>query len=424
MPLSTNSPTKHGKRSAILGLVGVLLILVVFGAWFAAHRSRASKIDAQASMSTMSGMSGPSPATSPSTTGPAAEPQIELAPDDLKKAQIRMAQAATGRVAASLRTPGIVKANEYNEVHVTPLVGGGGQAGSSRARRPCTAGTTAGSYLQRGSSRSGNRLHLRSGRLRGGPQKLERTQTLLKLGAASQQEEEEVAAAHAGHKAHVQASREKLELLGATDHQIATLQQAKLVNANLVVPAPISGVVLTRTANLGLVASPALELFTVADLSKVWILASVNEKDFASVRVGSPANITAPGYAGRIWKGRVVYIQPQVDPATRTAQARIEVANLDERLRLDMYVDVDFATDLSQGLVVPQSAVQAIGDKEFIFLPVEGSEGSFTIRQVRVSPAANGNSSVLSGLKVGDQVVTDGSFILKAEAVRQHPELQ
>lgn len=99
--------------------------------------------------------------------------------------------------------------------------------------------------------------------------------------------------------------------------------------------------------------------------------------------------------------------------------------NLDEKLRIDMYVDVDFATNSNlRGIVVPQSAVQAIGDKEFVFLPVKNSDGSFALRQVKVGAATDGNSSVLSGLQAGEQVVTDGSFILKAEAVRQHPELQ
>jgi multidrug efflux pump subunit AcrA (membrane-fusion protein) len=162
------------------------------------------------------------------------------------------------------------------------------------------------------------------------------------LGAASQQEEEEVAATHAAHESHVRAAREKLTLLGASDRQIAALQQAEQINPNLVVPAPISGVVLMRSANLGLVVNTAQELFTVVDLSTVWIMASVSEKDFASVRVGSPASLTAPAYPGRAWRGRVTYIQPQVDSTTRTAQAHIEVTNPGEDLRIDMYVDVEF----------------------------------------------------------------------------------
>jgi multidrug efflux pump subunit AcrA (membrane-fusion protein) len=112
-----------------------------------------------------------------------------------------------------------------------------------------------------------------------------------------------------------------------------------------------------------------------------------------------------------------------VDPATRTAQARIEVANPDESLRLDMYMDVEFMSASGKGLAVPESAVQAIGEKQYVFLPVKDSDGSFAVRQVKLGPASNGFYPVLDGLKLNDEVVREGSFILKAEAIRQHPEL-
>jgi multidrug efflux pump subunit AcrA (membrane-fusion protein) len=133
--------------------------------------------------------------------------------------------------------------------------------------------------------------------------------------------------------------------------------------------------------------------------------------------------VTAPAYPGRAWKGRVVYIQPQVDPTTRTAQARIEVANPDESLRLDMYMDVAFMSASGKGLTVPESAVQAIGEKQYVFLPVKDGDGSFAVRQVKLGTASNGFYPVPDELKLNDEVVNDGSFILKAEAIRQHPEL-
>ena len=108
---------------------------------------------------------------------------------------------------------------------------------------------------------------------------------------------------------------------------------------------------------------------------------------------------------------------------TRTAQARIEVANPGENLRIDMYVDVEFMSPGAPGPVVPEAAVQSIGERQFVFLPVKNNEGSFQLRVVRLGPAANGYYAVLEGLNTKEDVVTDGSFILKAEAIRQHPEL-
>ncbi len=406
-----------------IGYAAILATLVLAGLWLGTRHRDVAKPAQQDTMSSMSGMASPVSAPSADASGTSAELQIDLATDDLKKAQIRTARVTKGVTAAKLRVPGIVKPNEYREVHVTSLVGG------IVKQVPVVLGD----HVKRGQPLavifSGELAEAETqyvsylAELEAEHKKLVRTQNLVKLGAASQQEEEEVAAMHAAHESHVRAALEKLRLLGASDRQIAALKQAEQIDPNFVVPAPINGVVLTRAANLGLVVSTAQELFTVVDLSNVWVMASVNEKDFATVRVGSPASITASSYPGQVWKGRIAYIQPQVDPATRTAQARIEVTNPGELLRIEMYVDVEFASPSGTGPVVPEAAVQSIGDRQFVFLPIKDNAGSFQLRQVRLGPAANGYYSVVEGLKSDDEVVTAGSFILKAEAVRQHPEL-
>jgi len=404
-------------------LAAFLAGLVVAGVWVVTKRSHNTAPAPPDSMSAMGSMAMPPTSSPGAMPAVSTELQIDLAPDDLKKAQIRTVRVTNGATAATLRVPGIVKPNEYREVHVTPLVGGVVKEVpvvlGDHVKRGQPLAIIFSSELAEAETQYVSYL----AELDAEHKKLERTQHLVKLGAASQQEEEEVAATHAAHESHVRAALEKLKLLGASDRQIAALKQAEQINPNLVVPAPINGVVLTRNANLGLVANAAQELFTVADLSTIWIMASLNEKDFASVRVGSQANITAPSYPGRNWNGRVTYIQPLVDPTTRTAQARIEVANPSETLRIEMYVDVEFSAPSASGPVVPEAAVQSIGERHFVFLPVKNNEGSFMLREVRLGPAADGYYSVLEGLRLQEEVVTDGSFILKAEAVRQHPEL-
>ncbi len=406
-----------------LAITALLVVFALLGFWFLTLRSTTTRTGPQDSMSAMSGMASPVNAAPVDMSNTSVELQIDLAPDDLKKAQIRTARITNGVTPLKLRVPGIVKPNEYREVHVTPLVGGVIKEVpvvlGDHVKRGQSLAVIFSSELAEAETQYISYL----AELEAEHKKLERTRNLVKLGAVSQQEEEEVAATHAVHESHVRAAHEKLTLLGTSDRQIAALQQAEQINPNLVVPAPISGVVLTRSANLGLVVSTAQELFTVVDLSTVWTMASVNEKDFASVRVGAAANVTAPAYPGRVWKGRVTYIQPQVDPNTRTAQARIEVANPGENLRIDMYVDVEFMSPGAPGPVVPEAAVQSIGERQFVFLPVKNNEGSFQLRVVRLGPAANGYYAVLEGLNTKEDVVTDGSFILKAEAIRQHPEL-
>ncbi len=412
------------RRVMWIGPVVVLVLAISAGLWLGTQHSTRPKPRQHAPMSSMADMPSPSNNDSTDSTAANADLQVELGPDDLKKAQVQTVHVDMKESSGTLRVPGIVNPDEYREVHVTPLVGG------VIRQVPVVLGD----HVRRGQpmavifssdlADAETGYLVMSAELEADHKKLERTQHLVKLGAASQQEEDDVTADHAAHEAHVRAALAKLQLLGAGDRQIAALKQAEQVDANFSVPAPISGIVLTRTANPGLVTNMSQELFTVADLSTVWVMASINEKDFSTIHVGTTAAVTAPAYPGRVWKGRVVYIEPRVDPNTRTAQARIEVANPDESLRLDMYMDVALMSAGGKRLAVPESAVQAIGDKQYVFLPVSDGEGSFAVRQVRLGPSSNGFYPVLDGLRVNDEVVKDGSFILKAEAIRQHPELQ
>jgi RND family efflux transporter MFP subunit len=417
----TNSTPR--RRIIWIGLGTVTALAVAAWIWFGTQHTVKPKARQHAPMSSMADMPSSTNDDSTDSTAANAELQVELGPDDLKKAQLQTVHVGMGETASTLRVPGIVNPDEYREVHVTPLVGGIIKQVpvvlGDHVRRGQTLAVIFSSELADAETEYLAML----AELEADHKKLERTQNLLKLGAASQQEEEEVAASHAAHEAHVRAKLEKLRLLGANDRQIAALKQAEQIDANFSVPAPINGIVLTRTANLGLVTNMSQELFTVADLSTVWVMASINEKDFSTVHVGTTATVTTQAYPGRVWKGRVVYIQPQVDPNTRTAQARIEVANPGESLRLDMYMDVAFTAGSSKSLIVPEAAVQAIGEKQYVFLPVKDSDGSIAVRQVRLGPASNGYYPVLDGLKLNDEVVKEGSFILKAEAIRQHPEL-
>jgi cobalt-zinc-cadmium efflux system membrane fusion protein len=418
------SPTKGHKRrwSVLVGSGALLAILAITGFWFMQHGGGMKPVShAPASSPTAS---KPQPIVPSNEVTATTDPEINLTADDLKKAQIHTARVLKRATQTTIRVPGIVKPDEYREVHVTPIADGIVRQVPVVLGDHVRTGQPLAVIFSSELAEAETQYLAYVAELDAEHKKLQRTQNLVRLGAASRQEEEEVTATHAAHEAHVRAALERLRLLGAGEHQIAALKEAEQIDSNVTVPAPIDGIVLARTANLGLVVNKAQELFTVADLSTIWIMASLNEKDFASVQVGSAARITAPAYAGRVWSGRVTYIDPQVDPNTRTAQARIEVANPRESLRIQMYVDVEFTSQGVVGTAVPEAAVQSIGDRQFVFLPIKDNEGSFAMRVVRLGPAANGYYAVLDGLKPNDEVVTEGSFILKAEGVRQHPELQ
>jgi RND family efflux transporter MFP subunit len=253
-------------------------------------------------------------------------------------------------------------------------------------------------------------------------QKLRRTEQLVDIGAASRQEREEVVAAYASRATEVEAARQRLLLLGLTRKRVSSLSSPSQIVSDVVVPAPIDGVITGRSANLGQVVGMGEELFVVTDLSAVWVVGDLYEQDFQTVRVGSEATLTTPAYPDLTLRGRVTYIDPRVNPQTRTAKVRVEVPNPEGRLRLGMYVTMTFSTPSRERVVaVPHAAVQTIGGRQVVFVAVPDEEGNFIQRTVQLGPLAAESYTVLQGLQPGEVVVTEGSFFLRAESLRNAP---
>jgi RND family efflux transporter MFP subunit len=243
------------------------------------------------------------------------------------------------------------------------------------------------------------------------------------MGAASRQQMEEIEANHQVHTAHVEEARQRLLLLGLDERQVADVAAGRQASMNIAIPAPFDGVVTSRNVNLGQVVTSGQDLLTITDLSSVWIEANLLENDFGAVHVGSQATITTPAYPGREYRGVVSYFDPQVDPQTRTAKVRVALDNPGFALRLGMYMDVLFTSPAGAKVaVVPKQAIQSIGSTSVVFLPVEGESGRFLQRSVKIGDETSAGLSVLEGLKSGETVVTDGSFLLRSEALRQHAQ--
>lgn len=185
----------------------------------------------------------------------------------------------------------------------------------------------------------------------------------------------------------------------------------------------LSGVVVERNAMPGQVVGPSTNLFTVADLRRVWITVDVYESDIARVRQGVPALISPRGLLNETFRGRVTYAGGVVDTTSRTLKVRVEVDNTALRLRPGMYAQVRIegsgrASGLDAGVVVPQLAVQELNGKTVVFVPV-GPPGRFIARQVVLGPrVGSGLVSITTGLRQGDTVVTKGAFQLKAELTK------
>ena len=175
--------------------------------------------------------------------------------------------------------------------------------------------------------------------------------------------------------------------------------------------------VTARSVNVGEVVEANKELMRITDLSSVWVIAQVYEKDLGRFRVGGGASVTADAFPNRLFRGHVTYIDPQLDATTRTARVRVELSNPNRDLKIGMYVRVAFAaTGNSERTVpvVPTSAVQNMNGQQVVFVAI-ADPNVFELRPVRLGAESDGRYQVLEGVTVGDRVVTNGSFALRAE---------
>ena len=370
----------------------------------------------------LSGPAPAAPASTPAEAPPAAEVEVVLSPEAVARAGIKTAKAEVVESNVSVRVPGSAAPNAYREVKVTPIARGIVTKVHVELGMTVKRGTPLATLFSAELADAQTKYLSMTAMLEADHKKLQRVSRLVEIGAASRQELEEVTAIHASRATEVEAARQRLLLLGLTRDHIEVLTSPSLVVSEIVVPAPIDGVITGRLANLGQVVSMGQELFVVTDLSEVWVIGDLYEQDFQTVRVGSEASISTPAYPNLTLRGRVSYIDPRVDPQARTAKVRVEVPNPEGRLRLGMYVTISFATRSGERVVVvPRAAVQTIGDRHVVFVPVKGEEGKFVQRAVRIGRLAGEVYTILGGIKPGEVVVTEGSFFLRAESLRASP---
>jgi len=365
------------------------------------------------------GSDTPAPTTPAGPGDDSADVEVLLTSDAVGRLGIKTAKVGTTTPTASIELPGSVMANAYREVKVTPVAGGVVTKVQVELGATVKRGTPLVTLFSSELADAQMKYLSMLAAFEADHKKLDRTQQLVTIGAASRQELEEVTAQHAAHEADLEAARQRLVLLGLTPERLGGLKAPGQIASDILVPAPIDGVITARSVNLGQVAAVGQELFTVTDLSSVWIVGDLYEQDFRAVRVGSDAAVTTQAYPGLVTRGRVTYIDPRVDPQTRTAKVRVEVPNPAGRLRLGMFATMAFTTPRGEpAMMVPRAAVQTIGDRQVVFVAAPDEEGKFVARTVRLGSPVGAGYLVLAGLKLGDVVVTEGSFFLRAEALK------
>lgn len=246
-------------------------------------------------------------------------------------------------------------------------------------------------------------------------QTLDRKRTLASERIVALREVQEAEAAFTAADAEVRAATAAMQALGVSDDRVSSTEDSSL----FFVRSPIAGRVLERHAVLGQYAEPSAHLFTIADLSRVWVMAQVFERDAVNVSLESTAHVTLAALPGEEFDGRVALVGGQVDPGSRTVPIRIELANPSGALRPGMSASsrLEVMGQNRTILAVPAAALQRVGERWLAFIPKAQYE--YEMRPVGRGRDLGNDVEVVSGLKAGETVVVEGAFLLKAEAEKR-----
>jgi RND family efflux transporter MFP subunit len=221
----------------------------------------------------------------------------------------------------------------------------------------------------------------------------------------------------AGSQSLLAATRQRLEQWEVPASEIQKLESTGKVISDLTFNSPVTGYITERNALPNMYVQPETKLYTVADLSSVWVSAQIFQSDLGRIKPGDPASVTVDAYPGQTFNGRVRDILPQVDMNTRTARVRIALANPGLKLKPGMYVNVALQVPLGRQLVVPGSAVLHAGMRQLVF--VNGGEGVFQPREVQTSAQAGDKVIITKGLKAGERIVISAGFLIDSESQLQ-----
>lgn len=383
------------------------------------------------------------------TGGPAAEPVVEEHADELpagivevpeaaqKNAAIEVNKVATTRLPGTLEVTGIVTPDESRVVHVRPLAKGvvekiGVSLGSRvSAGQPLLTydnielGQLVGEFLTEQSALRQSQTDREVKRTA-----LERAEALIKIEAIAQQELDlrraefrNSEAAVASAEARVSRVEEQLHRFGLSDQDLRALrpdasEAPHRAASHSTLRAPFAGVVTKFDVAVGEVVESEKELFTVADISTVWVLADVYEKDLAKIATQGSVTVKVDAYPDRTFTGRITHVSDLIDPATRAATVRCVVDNRDGALKLDMFAKIVLGTvDERQALTVPADALQQVDNQAVVF--VRQSETRFERKNVQAARRSGDLVEILGGLVDGDMVVGKGSFYLKTALLRE-----
>jgi Cu(I)/Ag(I) efflux system membrane fusion protein len=209
-------------------------------------------------------------------------------------------------------------------------------------------------------------------------------------------------------------TRRRLKLWDITEDHMEDLERTGEVQRTLPIHAPLTGTVLKKVALAGMYVRPGDELYTIADLSQIWITADIYEYELPFVKIGQKATVSLSYDPGTVLQGRSAFIYPMLDPQTRTAKVRFDLANPGERLKPGMYANVELKSALGTRLFVPTEAILDSGERQLMFIHL--GEGRLEWRMVKLGVRAGEWVEVLEGLQEGEHIVTSANFLIDSES--------
>ena len=345
----------------------------------------------------VAGAAGEGPvASGAEAPGPAGQATVEADAAGVRLAGVRTATAGRGRLARPTRTVGVVAADERRVRRVQTKIAGwverlhiGALGDSVRAGQPVLA--------------------LYSPELLASQEELLRAREAAARFAGSSLPE-----VRRGGEDLVAAARRRLELFDVPASVIDRLERTGEVQRTVTLVAPASGFVTAKTVFEGMEVTPGMELFTLTDLSRVWVEADFYEAEAGLLRPGQRVEVRLPYDPGRQLQAQVSLVYPTLSPESRTVKARLELPNPDGALRPGMYVDVLAELAAAEGVIVPDDAVIDSGLRQVVF--VERAAGVFEPREVRVGLRGEGRAVLLAGVAEGERVATHANFLLDSES--------
>jgi len=340
------------------------------------------------------------------------EKLVRMSADVQKQSGVVVAPARKQRLAGAISATGKVEANADKIAHVSPRISGKIVSVKSSLGDSVSAGQVLVTLDSVELGEALNRYHQSKTKLALAQSNMDRIKTLVDKKIAARKEILQAETDYKTAQTELHTDEERLSLYGVS---VADLQGERHKKPRLPVRSPIGGIITEKHAIVGELSDPAKSLYTVADLSSVWVLVDIHEKDLAKVRRGQAATVIVGAFPDQKFRGRITYLADLVDEATRTVKARVEVANPGRKLKPEMFATVELAlaADSPPVLAVAEEAVQELDGKKLVF--VAENETEFEPRAIELGRASGGMVEVVSGLKEGEHYAVKGAFILKSE---------